>query len=121
VRAYAQAFNDFDLPAFLALQSPAVTKFTLAEQADAAAAGGRGEFVMTTSGLAEVERKYQRVFANTPRTVRVEIVSLLAINDMVVCRDRVTGFADGHVSDELTLYRVRDGLIDRIWYLGRSQ
>jgi hypothetical protein len=72
---------------------------------------------MTTSGRDEVERKYKRAFAATPRSVRVEIVGLFALGDLVVSRDRVSGFPDGHVADELALYQVRDGLIQNIWYL----
>lgn len=122
VRAYAQACNDFDLPAFIALHSPDVKKFTRAEQARTPTPDKLpGEFVVTTAGRDEVERKYQRVFASTPRTVRVEIVSTLAVGDLVVSRDRVTGFPDGHVADELTLYQVRDGLITSIWYLAQTK
>jgi hypothetical protein len=121
VRAYAQAFNDFDLAAFLALQSPTIRKFTRAELVASGGPAAAGTFVVTTSGRDEVARKYERIFASTPRSVRVEVVSDFALDDIVVSRDRVSGFPDGHVADELTLYQVRDGLIQNIWYLGRSR
>jgi ketosteroid isomerase-like protein len=121
VRDYAQACNDFDLARFVALHSPTVRKFKRADESGALQPGRPpGEFVLTTSGRDEVKRKYEQLFARTPRTVRVEIVGMFALGDLVVSRDRVTGFADGHVSDEITLYQVKDGLIHAIWYLERT-
>jgi ketosteroid isomerase-like protein len=118
VRAYTKAANDFDLPAFVALHGPDVKKFARVDDAGKPGSDKQpGEFAMTTSGRDEVERKYQRLFANTPRTVHVDIVGVFALGDLVVSRDRVSGFTDGHVAEELTMYEVRDGLIRTIWYL----
>jgi hypothetical protein len=80
-----------------------------------------GEFVLTASGRDEVKRKYERLFARTPRSVRVEIVSMMSLGDLVLSRDRVTGFPDAHVSDEIAMYQVRDGLIRNIWYIARAR
>lgn len=44
---------------------------------------------------------------------------MTSLGEMVITRDRVSGAADGHVSHELTMYQVRGGLIQNIWYLGR--
>jgi ketosteroid isomerase-like protein len=118
VRAYVKACNDLDLASLVALHSPDVRKYIRSDESAAPAPGKLpGEFVMTTSGRDEVERKYQRLFANTPRSVRVDVVGMFALGDLVVSRDRVTGFPDGHVAQELALYQVRDGLIRSIWYL----
>lgn len=43
-------------------------------------------------------------------------MSLITQAGIVVSRDRVTR-ADGHVSPELTMHEVGDGLIENIWYL----
>jgi ketosteroid isomerase-like protein len=121
VRDYAAACNAFDLDAFVALHGPDVRKFKRADESGALEPGKRpGEFTLTTTGRDEVKRKYQQVFARTPPSVKVEIVGLFALGDLVVSRDRVTGFPDGHIADELTLYQVRDGLIRNIWYLERA-
>jgi ketosteroid isomerase-like protein len=118
VRAYVKACNELDLPAFVALHSPDVRKFTRSDESgNDAGSPSPGSFAMTTSGRDEVERKYKRAFAATPRSVRVEVVGLFALGDLVVSRDRVSGFPDGHVAEELSLYQVRDGLIQNIWYL----
>lgn len=110
VREYAATWNSGDLDAFLALQSPNVRKY---RRADATS-----EFQLTTTGRDKVRQKYQPLFAKTPR-VRVEILSMTSLGEIVVTRDQVSGAADGHVSHELTMYQVREGLIHNIWYLGR--
>jgi hypothetical protein len=109
IRQYAAAWNAGDLETFLALHSPDVRKHRRVDE----------RFELTTQGREVVREKYQPLFAKTPR-VRVEIVALLAQGNIVVCRDRVSR-ADGPVSHELTMYEVRDGLIQNIWYLDRGE
>jgi hypothetical protein len=111
VREYAATWNAGNLDAFLALHSPDVRKYRLDD--------ATSQFELTTNGSAVVRQKYQPLFAKNPR-VHVEIVSLTTLGEMVVSRDRVSGGADGHVSHEMTMYQVRDGLIQNIWYLGRE-
>lgn len=110
VREYAATWNAGNLEAFLALLSPDVRKY---RRDDATS-----QFELTTSGRSVVRQKYHPLFAKEPR-VRVEIVSMTALGEIVVSRDRVSGGADSHISHELTMYLVRDGLIQNIWYLGR--
>lgn len=110
VREYAATWNAGNLEGFLALHSPQVRKY---RRADATS-----QFDLTTTGRDVVRQKYQPLFAMTPR-VQVEIVDLTSLGEIVVSRDRVSGGPDGHVSHELTMYQVRDGLIQNIWYLGR--
>lgn len=111
VREYAATWNAGDLEAFLALHSPDVRKYRRGDTTS--------QFELTTSGLSVVRQKYQPLFAKAPR-VHVEIVSMTALGEIVVSRDRVSGGVDGHVSHELTMYQVRNGLIQNIWYLGRE-
>jgi hypothetical protein len=110
VREYAATWNAGNLEAFLALHSPDVRKY---RRDDATS-----QFELTTSGRSVVRQKYQSLFAKEPR-VRVEIASMTALGEIVVSRDRVSGGANSHISHELTMYWVRDGLITKIWYLGR--
>lgn len=110
VREYAATWNAGNLEAFLALHSPDVRKY---RRDDATS-----QFELTTSGRSVVRQKYQPLFAKNPR-VQVDIVDLTALGEIVVSRDRVTSGADSHTSHELTMYLVRDGLIQNIWYLGR--
>lgn len=109
VRAYAAAWNAGELEGFIALHSPDVHKYQRADPTS--------EFRLTTEGRDVVKEKYQPLFAK-PSRVKVEIVSVTSLGEIVVTRDRVSG-GDGHVSNELTMYDVRDGLIHNIWYLGR--
>lgn len=110
VRQYAATWNAGNLDAFVALHSPDVRKY---RRDDATS-----QFQLTTEGRNVVRQKYQPLFAKEPR-VRVEIVSMTALGEIVVTRDRVSGGADSHISHELTMYLVRDGLLHCIWYLGR--
>jgi hypothetical protein len=111
VRDYAATWNANDPSGFFALQAPDIHKFAL----DAATS----EFRLTTSGLDAVKQKYAPLFAK-PSRVNVEIVSLTTLGDMVVTRDHVTNEAEKYVSNEMTMYQVRDGKIVNIWYLGRA-
>jgi hypothetical protein len=111
VRQYAATWNAGELNAFLALHSTDVRKY---RRSDATS-----EFQLTTVGRDVVREKYEPLFAKSPR-VKVEIASMTSLGEIVVTRDRVSGAADGHVSHELTMYQVRDGLIRNIWYLGRA-
>jgi hypothetical protein len=111
VREYAATWNAGELDAFLALHSHDVRKYRRT--------AATSEFELTTTGRDVVREKYQPLFARTPR-VRVEIADMTVLGEIVVTRDRVSGASDGHVSHELTMYQVRDGLIHNIWYLGRA-
>ena len=111
VRDYAATWNANDPAGFFALQAPDIRKFAL----DAATS----EFKLTTSGLDAVKQKYTPLFAK-PSRVTVEIVSLTTLGEMVVTRDHVTNDAENYVSNEMTMYQVRDGRIINIWYLGRA-
>ena len=111
VRDYAATWNAGDANGFYALQDPGIHKYAL----DAATA----EFKLTTTGLDVVKQKYAPLFAR-PARVKVEIVSLTTLGEMVVTRDHVTNDAEHYVSNEMTMYQVRDGRIINIWYLGRA-
>ena len=111
VREYAATWNAGASTDFFALQAPDIRKFAL----DAAT----GEFRLTTSGLDAVKQKYAPLFAK-PARVKVEIVSLTTLGEMVVTRDHVTNDAEKYVSNEMTMYQVREGQIVGIWYLGRA-
>jgi hypothetical protein len=107
VQAYADAANRHDLEGFLALYAPNITKY----QFPATVLG---------SGLEHYREKYQKSFAAKP-DIRVEIVSIIALGDKVVSRDRVTGLPGGKTADELTIYEVHDGKITKIVYVERQE
>jgi hypothetical protein len=111
VRAYATTWNAGDLDGFLALQDPDIQKYLRDDQTSA--------FKLTTSGREAVRQKYAPLFAKASR-VKVEIVSVTTLGEIVVTRDHVTNDSEGYVSNELTMYQVRNGKIVNIWYLGRA-
>jgi len=111
VRDYAATWNAGDAPAFYALQAADIHKFALDE--------ATSQFKLTTSGLDVVKQKYAPLFAKTSR-VKVEIVSVTTLGEIIVTRDHVTNDAEKYVSNEMTMYQVRDGQIVNIWYLGRA-
>lgn len=106
VRAYTQAATDGDLEKFLAQYAPGIRKY-------------RFPGTLASEGLEHNRKVYTKAFASYPDLV-VEIVDLIAMDDIVVVRDRVTGRPDGKVSDEITVYEVKDGLITNIVYVKQS-
>ena len=104
VRAYTDAANEGDLEKFLAQYAPGIRKYRFP-----------GE--LASEGIEHNRKVYTKAFANYPKDLRVEILDLIAVDDVVVVRDRVTGRPDGKTADEVTVYEVKDGLITRIVYV----
>ncbi len=106
IRAYADAASRHDVDALLALYAPDVHKFTFP--------------ATSTSNGREVQReKYLKNFATNP-DLKVKILDLRTLGDKVVSHDLVTGLASGKTSEELTVYRVEQGLITDIVYVERE-
>lgn len=105
VRAYAEAANRHDLEGFLALYDPAVRKYRFP-----------GE--LSSEGVEHNRAAYAKSFAANP-ALKVEILDLMALGDKVVSHDRVTGLADGHSAEEITVYQVQNGKITNIVYVQR--
>jgi hypothetical protein len=101
-----QAATDGDLEKFLAQYAPGIRKY-------------RFPGTLASEGLEHNRKIYTKAFASYP-DLNVEIVDLIAMDDIVVVRDRVTGRPDGKVSDEITVYEVKDGLITNIVYVKQS-
>lgn len=106
VRAYTQAANDGDLEKFLAQYAPTIRKYRFP-----------GE--LASEGIEHNRKVYTKSFASYP-DLKVEILDLIAMDDMVVVHDRVTGRPDGKTADEVTVYQVVDGLITNIVYVKQS-
>ena len=106
VRAYTQAANDGDLEKFLAQYAPTIRKYRFP-----------GE--LASEGIEHNRKVYTKSFASYP-DLKVEILDLIAMDDMVVVHDRVTGRPDGKTADEVTVYQVVDGLITNIFYVKQS-
>ena len=107
VQAYADAANRGDLEAFIALYAPDVRKY-------------RYPGVLSSQGREEMRKVYARAFAEK-RGIHVEIISMTALGDKVVSRDRVTGLPGGKSAEELTVYRVEGGLISEVLYIDKLE
>jgi hypothetical protein len=106
VRAYTDAANEGDLEKFLAQYAPDIRKYRFP-----------GE--LASEGIEHNRKVYTKAFASYP-DLKVEILDLIAVDDMVVVHDRVTGRPDGKTADEVTVYQVTDGLITHIVYVKQS-
>jgi hypothetical protein len=106
VRAYTEAANEGDLEKFLAQYAPGIRKYRFP-----------GE--LASEGIEHNRKVYTKAFASYP-DLRVEILELIALDEMVVVHDRVTGRPDGKTADEITVYEVQDGLITNIVYVKQS-
>jgi len=107
VRAYTDAANRGDLEAFLACYAPGIRKFKFP-----------GEKV--SEGLDHMRAAYTRSFAEK-RGIHVETLQTIILGDKVVCQDHVTGLPGGKSADELTVYKVENGLITDIVYVDRRE
>lgn len=106
VRAYAEAANQHDVDALLALYAPGVRKYAFPG-------------TLASEGREPNREKYKRNFAENPN-LNVKILEMTTIADKVVSHDLVTGLASGKTSEELVVYQVQDGQIANIVYVERD-
>ena len=96
------AYNNHDLEAFLACYAEDVVVRDLVT----------GEVRLT--GRAAMRDVYGRMFE--AGTVHAEIVGRLAVGDVVVDQERVTGHPLGGVVHALAHYAVAEGFIQQVWF-----
>lgn len=118
VKRYVQAWNDSDVQAIMAVRAADAKNYR--PPSDASLLVGELS-APTPQTVAERETYYRNAFARTPHP-HVEVVDAVALDDLVVSRERVTNLADGpdKVGEELTVYQVRDGRIQALWHVRRA-
>lgn len=111
VARFAAANNRGDVEAFLALFSPRAKNFR--NTGDPHALGDKP----STKIVDEKSRRdaYLQMFANGA-PAQVETLGTVALNDMVVAREVAT-LPTGNVVDEISVYRIDNGLIVRDWLI----
>lgn len=111
VARFAAANNRGDVEAFLALFSPRAKNFR--NTGDPHALGDKP----STKIVDEKSRRdaYLQMFANGA-PAQVETLGTVALNDMVVARELAT-LPTGKVVDEISVYRVENGLIACDWFI----
>jgi hypothetical protein len=111
VARFAAANNRGDVEAFLALFSPRAKNFR--NTGDPHALGDKP----STKIVDEKSRRdaYLQMFANGA-PAQVETLGTIALNDIIVAREVAT-LPTGKVVDEISVYRIENGLITRDWFI----
>ena len=118
VKRYVQAWNDGDVQAIMAVRAADAKNYRPPNDAALLV----GELTAPTPQTPDERQAYYRnAFAKTPHP-HVEVVDAVALDDLVVSRERVTNLPDGpdKVGEELTVYQVRDGRIQALWHVRRA-
>lgn len=105
IQAYVEAANRNDLEAFLALYSPNIKKY-------------RFPATFASEGIEHMRKVYTKSFAQKSG-IKVQIRSMIAMGDKVICYDHVTGLPNGEEAEEMVVYQVENGLITTIVYVER--
>lgn len=105
ILAYVEAANRNDLESFLALYSTGIKKY-------------RFPGTLASEGIDHMRKVYTKSFAEKSG-IKVEVRSLIALADKVICYDHVTGLPNGEEADEIVIYQVKNGLIENIVYVDR--
>lgn len=118
VKRYVQAWNESDADAIVAVRAADANNYR--PPTDASQLVGALS-APTPQSPDERLAYYRAAFAKTPHP-QVEILDAVALDDLVVSRERVTNLPNGadKVGEELTAYQVRDGRIQALWHVRRA-
>ena len=111
VARLAAANNRGDVEAFLALFSPRAKNFR--NSGDAHALGDKPSVRIVDEKTRR--EAYLQMFANGA-PAQVQTLGTVALNDMIVAREVAT-LPTGKVLDEISVYRIANGLIVRDWFI----
>lgn len=111
VTKFAAANNRGDLEAFLALFSPRAKNFR--NSGDPHALGDKPSARIVDEKTRRAA--YQQMFANGA-PAQVETLGTVALDDMIVAREVAT-LPTGKVLDEISVYRIENGLIVHDWFI----
>lgn len=111
VAKFAAANNRGDVEAFLALFSPRAKNFRNTGNPHALGDKPAAKIVDEKSR----RDAYLQMFANGA-PAQVETLGTVALNDMIVAREVAT-LPTGKVVDEISVYRIENGLIARDWFI----
>lgn len=117
VRADVQALNQGNSAARLALFSPDARLFQPSQHPDRLA----GDLSDTLGTHEQRKASLPKVLARSPLP-HVEMFDITSVGDMVAVKLRFSDHSDISRSVyELNLYRVRDGLIQDLWHIARTE
>jgi hypothetical protein len=117
VRADVRALNQANAAARLALFSPDAKVFEPSRDPDRLA----GDLSPTLGTHEQRDKALSKMFTDKPRA-HVELFDIASAGDLAVAKVRYSEHHDPSRSMyELNLYRVRDGRIQDLWHLARSE
>ena len=111
IAKFGAANNRGDVEAFLALFSPQAKNFR--NTGDPHALGDKPSARIVDEKTRRAA--YLQMFANGA-PAQVQTLGTVALNDMIVVREVAT-LPTGKVIDEISVYRVENGLIVRDWFI----
>ena len=103
VQQQVNAYNAKDIDAFLATYSSDVELYMHPDS-------------LFLSGHEGMRESYGPFFSTTPQ-LHVEILSRMTSGNVVIDKERVTGLAGGRIMEAIAIYRVKEDLIDRVWFV----
>lgn len=103
VQQQVNAYNARDLEAFIATYSPDIKIYNYPDQ-------------LRRSGHEEMRKGYGELFRTTPK-LHCKIVNRITRGNFVIDQEQVSGFPDNRVVNAVAIYEVRDGLIQRVWFV----
>lgn len=103
VQQQVNAYNARDLEAFIATYSPDIKIYAHPD-------------TLRGSGHAEMRKTYGDLFKRVPK-LHCEIANRIVMGNFVIDQERVTGNPNGAVINAVAIYEVRDGLIQRVWFV----
>jgi len=103
VQEQVEAYNRHDLDGFLRFYSDTIQIYGFPDK-------------LTTSGLEEMRVRYAKLFGDAPN-VHAKITQRIVRGDFVIDSEEVTGLRDGNVVNAVAIYEVRDGRIQKVWFI----
>lgn len=97
------AYNSGDIDAFMATYSPTIEIFNHPD-------------TPRFSGVAAMRERYAKLFNDTP-DLQCTILNRIVLGDQVIDHEHVTGYSDGRVVNAVAIYEVKEGLIQRVWFI----
>ena len=102
VQKQVDGYNDGDIESFLEPYSDSVEIYELPN-------------TLLRKGKANMRPYYEKKFAENP-DLHCEIVNRIVNGRMVVDKERITGFSDGHTFEDLAIYEIENGEIVRVYF-----
>jgi imidazolonepropionase-like amidohydrolase len=103
VQQQVNAYNARDIEAFLATYSPESKIYYHPN-------------TLYCSGREDIKQHYQALFKSNP-DLHVETINRIVMGSFVINREKVTGLSNNQIYNTAAVYKVQNGLIQRVWVI----